>query len=141
MRTVGRSVTSREYLLTPVVIGAMVFALTLSSVVAFAGVTATIVHVQVSTDTDVGGVEYYFPGGTEIESEYQWFLPAPVPIFGADGTTLLGTVEGLSVAVKADPAVDLSFDVVAGAAKTYFDIRSTTVSFCLLYTSPSPRDS
>ncbi len=60
---------------------------------------------------------------------WDWELDAPVSIFDSSGSTLLATIDSLSVALDGDPAVTLNFAVTAGASATFVSVTSSTVAF------------
>ncbi len=85
----------------------------------------------------VGCGDYTFAltGNWTFDGDEEWNIPGPIPLMC--GETELGSVEGISIRLRSDPQVDLSFNVRAGSttAVTNFTINSALISFAPL---PNP---
>lgn len=64
------------------------------------------------------------------DETYTWWMPDPLAVAAEnDPTNILGIIDGVSLAIKADPIVNLGFAVTAGDYTTAFSFSSTVLAF------------
>ena len=94
-------------------------------------ISMDVVQVQVESNglnsTQTWETPSSLTGASDPCNYYEFSVPNSVDL--ASGTTVLGTVDMLSVLYKSDPFVSLNFAVTAGASMASFTITSATVSF------------
>ncbi len=107
-------------------------------------VGADFVQIQVQSQGLCGDYAWLFSAPHESTSsgdpgcQYtQYDISQPVDLWDNSGTTVLGTLDMVSVLYKADPFVSLSVAVTAGAADTTFTITSGTVGFPSITNPPA----
>ncbi len=89
--------------------------------------SANIVSVQATSEGHTASFEQVFPV-TEFDGTLPWTLPAPLTL--SDGGVSLATIRNLSVALNADPQIDLAFALTnLNAAPVVFTITSATILF------------
>ncbi|HPD30313.1 MAG TPA: PEP-CTERM sorting domain-containing protein [Phycisphaerae bacterium] len=91
---------------------------------------AKIVRIDASQNGKAGYLQFVFTPGAPIDGVWTWRLPSGQQNREIKaGSEVLATLEDLLLEIDTDPAVTLSFAVVAGGAPTTFTISTATVPF------------
>ncbi|MFC1739542.1 PEP-CTERM sorting domain-containing protein [Planctomycetota bacterium] len=88
-----------------------------------------------SISTDIDWDEVY----ANPDQPYTWWMQEPIIITADSNPEItLATIEGINIAVKADPMIELGFAVAAGDHETYFSFTSEVLTFAPI-TNPDAR--
>ena len=64
------------------------------------------------------------------DEEYTWWMPNPLAVAAENNPTeILAILDGISIAIKADPVIELGFAVTAGDYDTAFSFSSPLLTF------------